>query len=89
MLAEEVDGIDVIVGGHSHTKVLSPVVVNNTIIVQAWEHAKAIGVLDLTVEEGKIVKYDGRLEEIKPASGTTDKEIMIVVTKYSEKVDAS
>jgi 2',3'-cyclic-nucleotide 2'-phosphodiesterase (5'-nucleotidase family) len=78
----------IIVGGHSHTKVLSPVVVNNTIILQAWEHAKALGVLDLTVEEGKIVKYDGRLEEIKPAAGTMDKEIMIVVTKYSEKVDA-
>jgi len=88
ILAEEVDGIDVIVGGHSHTKVLSPVVVNNTIIVQAWEHAKAIGVLDLAVESGKIVKYNGRLEEIKPASGAMDKEIMIEVTKYSEKVDA-
>ena len=88
MLAEEVDGIDVIVGGHSHTKLLSPVVVNNTIIVQAWEHAKALGVLDLTVEEGKIVNYDGRLEEIRPASGTADKEIMAAVTKYREKVDA-
>jgi 2',3'-cyclic-nucleotide 2'-phosphodiesterase (5'-nucleotidase family) len=88
MLAEEVEGIDLIVGGHSHTKVLSPVIVKNTIILQAWEHAKTLGVLDLTVEEGKIVKYDGRLEEIKPASGTVDKEIMTVVTKYRENVDA-
>jgi 5'-nucleotidase / UDP-sugar diphosphatase len=88
MLAETVNGIDVIVGGHSHTKVLSPVVVNKTIIVQAWEHAKALGVLDLTVEEGKIVKYDGRLEEIRPAAGTMDKEVMTIVTKYSGKVDA-
>ena len=44
--------------------------------------------LDLTVEEGKIVKYDGRLEEIRPASGTMDKEVMTIVTKYSEKIDA-
>ena len=88
MLAEDVEGIDIIVGGHSHTKVLSPVIVKNTIILQAWEHAKTLGVLDLTVEEGKIVKYDGRLEEIKPASGTVDKAIMTVVTKYREKVDA-
>ena len=88
ILAEEVDGIDVIIGGHSHTKVLSPVMVKNTIILQAWEHAKALGVLDLTVEKGKILKYDGRLEEIKPASGAVDKEIMTVVTKYREKVDA-
>jgi 5'-nucleotidase / UDP-sugar diphosphatase len=88
ILAEEVEGIDIIVGGHSHTKLLSPVVVNNTLILQAWEHAKALGVLDFTVEEGKIMKYDGRLEEIKPASGAMDKEVMTIVTKYSEKVDA-
>ncbi len=88
ILAEEVDGIDVIIGGHSHTKVLSPVMVRDTIILQAWEHAKALGVLDLTVEEGKIVKYDGSLEEIKPASGVVDKEIITLVTKYREKVDA-
>jgi 5'-nucleotidase/UDP-sugar diphosphatase len=35
MLAEKVEGIDVIVGGHSHTKITKPVKVGNTIIVQA------------------------------------------------------
>ena len=53
ILAEKVKGIDVIVGGHSHTKVEKPVRVGNTIIVQAWEHGKSLGVLDLTVKEGR------------------------------------
>ncbi|MCX5718506.1 MAG: metallophosphatase, partial [Nitrospirae bacterium] len=44
ILAEKVKGIDVIVGGHSHTKVEKPLRVGNTLIVQAWEHAKALGV---------------------------------------------
>jgi 5'-nucleotidase / UDP-sugar diphosphatase len=88
MLAEKVEGIDIIIGGHSHTKVLSPAVVKNTIILQAWEHAKALGVLDITMEEGKIVKFDGRLEEIRPTPGKEDKDVMMLVTKYSEKVDA-
>ena len=47
-LAPQVPGIDVIIGGHSHTKLQAPEVVNRTIIGQAWEHAKALGVLDLT-----------------------------------------
>jgi 5'-nucleotidase / UDP-sugar diphosphatase len=42
-LAARVPGIDVIVGGHSHTKILQPEQVGRTIIVQAWEHAKALG----------------------------------------------
>ena len=58
-LAARVPGIDVIVGGHSHTKILRPEQVGQTIIVQAWEHAKALGVLNLQVKDGKIIGFDG------------------------------
>jgi 5'-nucleotidase/UDP-sugar diphosphatase len=86
-LAESVDGIDVIVGGHSHTKLESPTKVGGTIIVQAWEHAKALGVLDLTVEDGRISGYHGRLENIKPVPGGEDKTVMAIVDKYRDRVD--
>ena len=56
-LAKKVDGIDVIVGGHTHTKFDKPPVVNGTIIVQAWEWGKQLGRLDLEVENGKIVSW--------------------------------
>jgi len=88
ILAEKTKGIDVIVGGHSHTKVLSPAVIGNTILVQAWEHAKALGVLDLTVEDGKIVSFDGHLEEIFPEPGKGDCTVMSIVDTYRRKVDA-
>ena len=68
-LAARVPGIDVIVGGHSHTKILQPELVGQTIIVQAWEHAKALGVLNLQVKDGKIIGFDGALQEISPATG--------------------
>jgi len=87
-LAEKAKAIDVIVGGHSHTRVLRPVMVGNTIILQAWEHAKALGVLDITVEDGKIKRFDGRLEEIKPVQDEEDKNIMAIVEKYRKNVDA-
>lgn len=87
-LAEKAKGIDVIIGGHSHTRVLSPVMVGNTIILQAWEHAKALGVLDITVEDGKIKRFDGRLEEIKPGQDEEDINITAIVEKYRKNADA-
>ena len=86
-LAEAVKGIHVIVGGHSHTKVLKPVTVGGTLIVQAWEHGKALGVLDLTLEDGKVIKWDGHLEEIKPGQGEEDPRVQVLVERYRQKVD--
>ncbi len=87
-LAAQVPGIGVIVGGHSHTKLLEPTVVGDTVIVQAWEHAKALGVLDLTVEGGKIKNFSGHLEMIKPALGREDKAVRTLVKKYAVRVNA-
>jgi 5'-nucleotidase/UDP-sugar diphosphatase len=86
-LAEKVKGIDVIVGGHSHTKLEKPSLVGDTIIVQAWEHAKALGVLDLTVEDGKVKSFEGHLDEIRPV-GSADGAVRAIVDKYEKKVDA-
>jgi len=88
MLAEKAKGIDVIVGGHSHTRIRKPVRIGNTLIVQAWEHAKALGVLDLTIRDGKITEYDGRLEEVSPHMGKEDREISRIVSQYKQKVDS-
>ena len=78
-LAASVPGIGVIVGGHSHTKIMDPMVVKDTIIVQAWEYAKALGVLDLTMEDGKVKNFSGHLEMIKPAQGREDKAVALLV----------
>jgi 2',3'-cyclic-nucleotide 2'-phosphodiesterase (5'-nucleotidase family) len=87
MLAEKVKGIDVIVGGHSHTKITKPVTIGSTLIAQAWKHGKALGVLDLTVKDGEITKSEGHLEEIKPEKGKEDRDALVVVNKYKERVD--
>ncbi|MFJ5760235.1 5'-nucleotidase C-terminal domain-containing protein [Neobacillus sp. NPDC093182] len=67
-LAEKADGIDVIVGGHSHTKLDAPVVVEKeepTLIVQANEYLKYLGVLDVTFDEnGVIANYTGELKDL-------------------------
>lgn len=86
-LAKKVPALAAIVGGHSHTKVLSPVMIGDTAIVQAWEHGKALGVLDLTFEDRKIIKTEGRLVEIGPKAGISNTSVNTIVEKYRKKVD--
>ena len=87
-LAQEVPGIDIIVGGHSHTRLDRPVRVNGTWIVQAFEHGRFLGVLDVTVERGRMKASEGRLVPIRPGSGPADPEILALVKKYQRQVDS-
>jgi 5'-nucleotidase/UDP-sugar diphosphatase len=87
-LAEQVPGIDVIVGGHSHTRVEPPTRVGASVVAQAWEHAKALGVLDITVENGVVTAVAGRLEDIRPDRGTPDSTVLSLVEKYRRQLDA-
>lgn len=53
-LAKEIDGIDVIVGGHSHNRMQKAEKVGNTLIVQAGAHGSDLGRLELTIEQGQV-----------------------------------
>ena len=88
-LAGAVKGIDVIVGGHSHTKAVKEIMVGNTVIVQAWEHALVLGVLDLTIESGRITSVSDRLENITPATVKKDEKVAAIVENYSGQVRQS
>ena len=56
ILAKEVDGIDSYYQRcHTHTKTTGALQVNKTIIVQAWEYGKQVGILD------KNIYNDGRV----------------------------
>ena len=63
-LLKYVDGIDVIVGGHSHSKLTEPVVVNEdengvekepTVIVQAYQYNDYLGTVDVEFDENGVV----------------------------------
>jgi len=55
IVAEHVEGIDLIVDGHSHTVLEEGMMVGDTMIVQAGEYDKYVGIVDMVVE-GKEVK---------------------------------
>ncbi|WKD49748.1 bifunctional metallophosphatase/5'-nucleotidase [Microbulbifer spongiae] len=53
--AQQVPGIDVIVGGHSHTLLMEPIMVGETAIVQAGSGTRYLGELNLGIDEsGKV-----------------------------------
>ncbi len=55
-LAEAMDGIDLIVGGHSHTTVRGAVVVNGAVITQAGGYGRYLGRVDLFFKKEKLTK---------------------------------
>lgn len=88
-LARKVSGIDVIISGHSHTYLDEPLVVENTLIVQAGEYGKAVGVMDLSWDGKKLHKRDYRLVRVDdsiPADRSTQAKIDLFVRMIDERV---
>lgn len=88
-LASRVAGIDVIIGGHSHTKVEKPVVVTNggrpTLVVQAFQWGEYLGRIDLTVDHGRIEKYAGSLLPVSAALAP-DPAVAAMVDQYARQI---
>ncbi|MDZ7305379.1 MAG: 5'-nucleotidase C-terminal domain-containing protein [candidate division KSB1 bacterium] len=66
-LAQYFSGVDVIIGGHSHTVLSSVVYINNIPIVQAGEFYHYVGKLRLIYDGAKTAVLDYTLQEITPA----------------------
>ncbi|MDQ0229559.1 bifunctional 2',3'-cyclic-nucleotide 2'-phosphodiesterase/3'-nucleotidase [Metabacillus malikii] len=79
-LAEQVDGIDVIVGGHSHTLLTEPVVIDEdsepTIVLSAHEYGNYLGNADVTFDkDGVLTSWKQQLIDIN-AKDENDKYVI-------------
>jgi len=87
-LAKEVDGIDLIISGHTHTKLTTPIEVNGTYIVSGQEYGKYLGKVTVGLEPGggvsNVVDY-----QLIPINDTLedDPEIAKLVEGYKAEVD--
>jgi 2',3'-cyclic-nucleotide 2'-phosphodiesterase (5'-nucleotidase family) len=92
-LARRVSGIDVIVGGHSHTVVTSPLRINGTIIVQAGYYGLYVGALEMEVDSGtqRIVRYNTR-DALRPVvvedQARPDATIAAIANRYENEIRA-
>ena len=99
-LAKAVDGIDVIVGGHSHTllgdmegaagpypTVVTPPSGGKVLIVQAYEWGRLLGRLDVTFDtQGAVQSYAGEPIAIAAAI-PEDADIAAQVARFAQRID--
>ncbi|MFO8133178.1 MAG: bifunctional metallophosphatase/5'-nucleotidase [Thermoplasmatota archaeon] len=60
-LAADIDGIDVLVSGHTHNRLYRPALVNGTLLMQSGSHGSFVGCLDLLVGDSGVEGYEHRL----------------------------
>lgn len=82
ILANTYPQFDLIIGGHSHTTMTKPLMVNNVMIVQAGSGLKNVGMTTLHVTKGKI---SDRSYELVPLANIkkTDPEVQAMIDKYN------
>ncbi|MBO4422020.1 MAG: bifunctional metallophosphatase/5'-nucleotidase [Clostridia bacterium] len=91
-LAEKLDpawGVDVIIGGHSHTLIDKPAYVNNVLIVQAGVGTDQIGRFDIVVDtdENCVSSYRWQCVPIDSEHCPRDTALEDLIRKYKSKTD--
>jgi 2',3'-cyclic-nucleotide 2'-phosphodiesterase (5'-nucleotidase family) len=86
-LAEEIHGADVIVGGHSHTRIPVPRIVNHIRIVQTGSNCENLGVLQVTFVDKKPVKYWGTLVPLWVHSHPAQEKVTTLVDSLKKEID--
>mgnify|MGYP000860184839 CR=1 FL=1 len=86
ILASEVKGIDVIVSGHTHTVLGKPIIVNDTIIVQAGSYGKQVGVLDIAWESGRVTLKNYALIPVN-SSVAGDPKIQKMIDAFKQQLN--
>lgn len=82
-------GVDMIIGGHSHTILDQPAVVNNILIAQAGTGTDQIGRFDIVVDDdtNSIVEWKWRLVPITTETSEPDIDLEKFIASFKEVVD--
>ncbi len=81
-------GADVIVGGHSHTRLTQPVRENGILIVQAGCYLQNLGVLHLNVDGDTVQSYEGQLIPLLVKGTQPDAQIAAFCDSFKTLIDA-
>lgn len=88
MIAKNVEGIDIIIDGHSHTALSEGLTVNDTLIVQTGENFNNIGMLTITVNGTGLISAKAELisREDYMQSYEADAEVAAHVEKCEQEL---
>lgn len=87
-LADSLVNADIIIGGHSHTRLTRPVVRNKILVVQAGSKTRYLGRLTVDVLNDEIAEYEYNLiptwvDSVK----NPDSELKNMVDKFKQEID--
>jgi 2',3'-cyclic-nucleotide 2'-phosphodiesterase (5'-nucleotidase family) len=85
-IAKNVDGIDVIVGGHSQTLHERPVKVNDTLIVQSGPNGQRVGLLELKMSPDKRISSFSNSFTLLDKNIPDDEKGRELVEKYKSEL---
>ncbi len=82
-------GVDLIIGGHSHTVLKKPKMVNGALIAQAGVGSDQVGRFDITVDDdtNSIVDYQWQLIPIDNNLAKPDKNLEKFINSFKKDVD--
>lgn len=86
-LARKVKGISMIIGGHSHTRLDKPLIVNGVPIVQTGEFGNFVGRLSLLYLNDKVIIEDYKLIPVDDKI-VADESINQLIEEQKEKISA-
>lgn len=86
ILAREVEGIDLIISGHSHTQLDEPIVIGDTVIASAGQYNDNLGKVTFTWKDGDYVMAG---YELKPLNGSVknDSSVSSLISSFKKLVD--
>ena len=80
-------GIDLIIGGHSHSKLDNAVIVNNIPIVQAYWGTDYIGRMDITINDDQSISYNWDCIEVNQDNCKEDEVMKQLLAQYQTATD--
>lgn len=82
-------GVDIIIGGHSHTLLDKPANINNILITQAAVGSDQVGRFDIVVDDetNSIVKYKWQLIPINNQLAKPDEQLKEYINSFKKEAD--
>ena len=80
-LASMINGIDVILTGHTHDAIPKAIKIKNTLLLSSGSHGKYLGRIDLKVKNGKVVDSSSNLIPVFSDVIAPDKQMTQLINK--------
>lgn len=86
-IARQYPGLDIILGGHTHTLLADPITIGDVMICQAGDRGLFLGRLELEVKDDRSYLISNRLIPITPEL-ENDKEMSELIDSYQQKLSS-